>query len=136
MRTIKKCGGLDEYLLGEKPGRIKELGMEGWRLRWELLQTREVRKRYAGEREKLGLPPSVTVVELKDGTVTTKEALDEEWEASKRIEKEVKIEERRRRRKELARERAAAGDASVGDWRDERDDVEAGEFDLMPLNKE
>lgn len=24
-RTIKKCGGLDEYLLGEKAGRIKSL---------------------------------------------------------------------------------------------------------------
>lgn len=33
-RTIKKCGGLDEYLTGDKPARIKELGLLGWKLRW------------------------------------------------------------------------------------------------------
>ena len=34
LRTIDKVGGLDEYLLGNKPARIKELGVEGCRYRW------------------------------------------------------------------------------------------------------
>ena len=36
-RTIAKCGGLDQYLLGPKPARIKELGLLGWKLRWHVL---------------------------------------------------------------------------------------------------
>lgn len=55
LRTIDKCGGLDGYLLGEKPGRIKELGVEGWRLRWLVMRTGTVRRRVQGEREALGL---------------------------------------------------------------------------------
>lgn len=57
LRTIDKVGGLDEYLLGERPGRIKELGMGGWMLRWRIMQTPTVRQRFAEERERLGLPP-------------------------------------------------------------------------------
>ncbi|KAF9634092.1 putative 54s ribosomal protein l24 protein [Lasiodiplodia theobromae] len=56
LRTIDKVGGLDEYLLGEKSARIKELGMGGWLLRWRLMQTDRVKKRYALQREQLGLP--------------------------------------------------------------------------------
>ena len=56
MRTIKKCGGLDEYLLGEKPARVKELGLLGWKLRWLVLKSRSVQERQRREREKLGLP--------------------------------------------------------------------------------
>lgn len=37
LRTIDKAGGIDAYLLGTKSARIKELGMEGWKLRCELL---------------------------------------------------------------------------------------------------
>lgn len=55
LRTIDKCGGLDEYLLGEKPQRIKELGVQGWRLRWLVLRTGKVRRRVRAEREALGL---------------------------------------------------------------------------------
>ena len=55
MRTIDKVGGLDEYLLGEKTGRVKELGMEGWALRWRVMRTEKVRERFARERERLGL---------------------------------------------------------------------------------
>jgi len=56
MRTIAKCGGLDEYLLGEKPARIKELGLLGWKLRWLVLKSRSVQDRHRRERERLGLP--------------------------------------------------------------------------------
>ncbi|KAI9768553.1 MAG: 39S ribosomal protein L24, mitochondrial [Geoglossum simile] len=55
LRTIEKEGGLDEYLLGEKPARIKELGMGGWRLRWRVMQTETVRRRFEEERTRLGL---------------------------------------------------------------------------------
>ncbi|KAK5175690.1 uncharacterized protein LTR77_000829 [Saxophila tyrrhenica] len=56
MRTIDKLGGLDEYLLGEKEARIKELGVSGWWLRWAIMQTRDVRERFLQERQLLGLP--------------------------------------------------------------------------------
>lgn len=56
LRTIDKVGGLDAYLLGDKPARIKELGVEGWRLRWKVLRTPSVRGRIRKERVRLGLP--------------------------------------------------------------------------------
>jgi len=60
MRTIKKCGGLDQYILGDKPARIKELGLFGWRLRWKVMNTPTMREKFAKERENLGLPPSTS----------------------------------------------------------------------------
>lgn len=57
LRTIDKCGGLDEYLLGSKAQRIKDLGPWGWKLRWRIMQSRTVRDRFAAERQRLGLPP-------------------------------------------------------------------------------
>lgn len=58
LRTIDKCGGLDEYLLGEGKGRIKELGMEGWRLRWKIMcQGKGVKDGLRRRRAELGVPP-------------------------------------------------------------------------------
>lgn len=57
MRTIRKCGGLDQYLLGDKPARIKELGLFGWQLRWRVINSSVMREKYRKERENLGLPP-------------------------------------------------------------------------------
>jgi large subunit ribosomal protein L28 len=57
LRTVDKCGGLDEYLLGSKARRIKELGMGGWKLRWRIMQTDKVKERFRKEREAYGLPP-------------------------------------------------------------------------------
>ncbi len=54
LRTIDKVGGLDEYLLGDKPARIKELGPRGWMLRWRLMQEPIVQKRFAEARRGLG----------------------------------------------------------------------------------
>lgn len=56
LRTIDKLGGLDEYLLGEKEARIKQLGQSGWWLRWAILQTPQLKARFAAERAALGLP--------------------------------------------------------------------------------
>ncbi|GAB7322732.1 hypothetical protein MBLNU13_g03624t1 [Cladosporium sp. NU13] len=56
LRTIDKLGGLDEYLLGEKETRIRELGESGWWLRWAIMQTNAIKKRFAAERVALGLP--------------------------------------------------------------------------------
>lgn len=57
LRTVDKCGGLDEYLLGGKSARVRELGPWGWRLRWRIMQTDAVKERFRAEREALGLPP-------------------------------------------------------------------------------
>lgn len=57
LRTIDKLGGLDEYLLGGKTGRVRDLGPWGWMLRWRIMQTPAIRMRFAAERAALGLPP-------------------------------------------------------------------------------
>jgi large subunit ribosomal protein L28 len=57
LRTIDKCGGIDEYLLGEKAARIAELGPWGWKLRWRLMQSPAVQERFRKQREAFGLPP-------------------------------------------------------------------------------
>jgi large subunit ribosomal protein L28 len=57
LHTIDRLGGIDEYLLGSKSKRIKELGPAGWRLRWKIMQTPAVQARFAKERAALGLPP-------------------------------------------------------------------------------
>lgn len=60
LRTIDKVGGLDEYLLGDKPARIKELGLSGWWLRWAIMQTPKVQRRFERERRELGLSSTPT----------------------------------------------------------------------------
>ncbi|KAK3320501.1 ribosomal L28 family-domain-containing protein [Cercophora scortea] len=57
LRTIDKAGGLDNYLLGGKAGRVKELGPWGWMLRWRVMLSPAVQERFAAERAALGLPP-------------------------------------------------------------------------------
>lgn len=56
LRTVDKVGGLDEYLLGSKAARVKELGPWGWRLRWRVMQTPTIKAKFAEERRALGLP--------------------------------------------------------------------------------
>jgi ribosomal protein L28 len=74
IRTIKKCGGLDEYLLGERPARIKELGPLGWKLRWMILQTPAVSKQVVKRLKKLGL----------SATDPNKETFEEVWNDERR----------------------------------------------------
>lgn len=73
LRTIDKVGGLDEYLLGESPARIKELGMEGWKMRWRLLQDRGVKERLRRRRIELGLPPQGPEMFLSDAELLGEE---------------------------------------------------------------
>ncbi|KAA8574587.1 hypothetical protein MFRU_015g00230 [Monilinia fructicola] len=78
LRTIDKVGGLDEYLLGEKTQRLKELGMGGWKLRWRIMQTDAVKERFRAQREKLGLPPKEEVYLDENGFGITKEEIMEQ----------------------------------------------------------
>jgi large subunit ribosomal protein L28 len=78
LRTVDKVGGLDEYLLGEKAGRIKELGMGGWKLRWRIMQTEAVKERFRKQRELMGLPPKEEVLQGSDGMLATVEQVEDE----------------------------------------------------------
>lgn len=80
LRTIDKLGGLDEYLLGEKASRIKDLGESGWWLRWAIMQTQTVKSRFAAERQRLGLPADRSELEAATETLGAEEetALDED----------------------------------------------------------
>ncbi|ODV94174.1 hypothetical protein PACTADRAFT_51056 [Pachysolen tannophilus NRRL Y-2460] len=40
LRTINKEGGLDNYITKEKSARVKELGPTGWKLKFDILSTR------------------------------------------------------------------------------------------------
>ncbi|XMA13111.1 hypothetical protein WAI453_005902 [Rhynchosporium graminicola] len=71
LRTVDKVGGLDEYLLGDRAGRIKELGMGGWKLRWRIMQTDRVKERFRRERELMGLPPKKDEPVNSDGKLAT-----------------------------------------------------------------
>ncbi|KAL0940575.1 mitochondrial 54S ribosomal protein bL28m [Colletotrichum truncatum] len=55
LRTIRKEGGLDNYVTKNKAARVKDLGPGGWKLRWLVLQTPSFRERYLAERERLGV---------------------------------------------------------------------------------
>lgn len=78
MRTIDKCGGLDEYLLGEKAARIKDLGVEGWKLRWRIMQTDKVKERYRLQREAAGLPPKEELLVGAAGKKVSKKQIEED----------------------------------------------------------
>ncbi|KAK6201064.1 uncharacterized protein RJT21DRAFT_120035 [Scheffersomyces amazonensis] len=41
LKTITKEGGLDSYLLKDKPARIKTLGVLGWKLRYDVMKRQE-----------------------------------------------------------------------------------------------
>ncbi|KAG0683162.1 39S ribosomal protein L24, mitochondrial [Pichia californica] len=45
LRTITHEGGLDNYVTKDKEARIKELGLYGWRLRYDILKAREAAAR-------------------------------------------------------------------------------------------
>ena len=94
MRTIRKCGGLDQYLLGHKPARLKELGLLGWNLRWRVMCSPVMKERFREERKKLGLTgPAVTEEIFEDAAGNRElrtqwlEQLDADWEKLRMKEK-------------------------------------------------
>lgn len=115
LRTIDKVGGLDEYLLGDRPGRIKELGMGGWALRWRLLGTEKVRERYRAERLRLGLPEEGNFYQGREGGVVGEEEFEEEVKA---FDEELDEEEKR-----VEQEGEDAAGVVVGDGEGEVGDL-------------
>jgi hypothetical protein len=83
MRTIKKCGGLDQYVCGDKPARIKELGLLGWRLRWLVMTSPKMQAQYSHERRELGL----------EGESPLVEAFEDVWNDPERRQKLVEQQE-------------------------------------------
>lgn len=63
LRTIRREGGLDNYLLDDRPKRIKELGLFGWRLRYQVMQSPRMKEKMEEERKSLGLPKPPTFEE-------------------------------------------------------------------------
>ncbi|QPG73916.1 hypothetical protein FOA43_001231 [Brettanomyces nanus] len=57
LRTITKEGGLDNYVTKDKAARVKELGLFGWRLRYNILKARQVANQ----------PPNYEVVKTAEG---------------------------------------------------------------------
>ncbi|ODM23242.1 hypothetical protein SI65_00831 [Aspergillus cristatus] len=64
LRTIRKSGGLDNYLLDDRPGRVREMGIFGWQLRWQLMQTPKIQEQFREERKRLGLPEPLSFEEF------------------------------------------------------------------------
>jgi len=80
LRTIDKCGGLDEYLLGEKANRVKELGMGGWKLRWRVMQSPKVKERFRLESLRMGLPDVAEILVSSEGQLVTEAQVKEEMQ--------------------------------------------------------
>ena len=114
LRTIDKVGGLDEYLLGEKPSRIKELGMAGWLLRWRIMQTEMVKERFRREREGLGLLRDEKNVGV-DGQRVDKEVLREQIrEFDRRLDEQDRMgTEREKQEAEAISEEGTDGEKMV-----------------------
>ena len=90
LRTIDKVGGLDEYLLGEKAARIKDLGMGGWALRWRIMNTYTVRKRFRRQRAEMGLPEVEEKLVGRHGQVVSEGQLEDEI---REFDRELEVEE-------------------------------------------
>ncbi|KAJ5179788.1 54S ribosomal protein L24 [Penicillium capsulatum] len=79
LRTIQKEGGLDKYLISDRPARIRELGVFGWELRWKVMQSPAMQEKFQKQRQQLGLPDHPSF---------------EEWMKGKEDEVEARIQER------------------------------------------
>lgn len=49
LRTVTKEGGLDKYLLKDKPARVKTIGLKGWRLKYDILTKKQIAAQSEGE---------------------------------------------------------------------------------------
>lgn len=80
LRTITREGGLDNYLLKDKPARVKTMGLKGWNLKYDIMKKREFNK--LPKVEKDGNVQQVYYVH-RDGmqiTVGKNKLLEELWE--------------------------------------------------------
>lgn len=50
LRTVTKEGGLDLYLLKEKPARVKTIGLKGWRLKYDILNQKQIAANSEGQK--------------------------------------------------------------------------------------
>ncbi|KAJ5762432.1 uncharacterized protein N7511_005814 [Penicillium nucicola] len=66
LRSIQKSGGLDRYLLSDRPRRLKELGPFGWNLRYQVMQTPSIQARLKCQRIKLNIPKPPTFEQFLD----------------------------------------------------------------------
>lgn len=107
LKTIRREGGLEAYLLKNKPARVKDLGPGGWNLRWLIMQTRAVQQRFNDERVALGLEPK----EIEDRDDVIRLALDFATPGSLSMESQETI---------MEMQFAAAGGFVLGDeaWAD------------------
>lgn len=48
LRTVTKEGGLDKYLLKDKPARVKTMGLKGWRLKYDIMKKNEIAENSKG----------------------------------------------------------------------------------------
>jgi large subunit ribosomal protein L28 len=79
LRTMRKVGGLDNYLLNDQPARIKELGVYGWQLRWRIFRAPKIQKRFLRQRQRLGLPAPPTFEEwVKEKEAKIKEGIEKD----------------------------------------------------------
>ncbi|CAB4254322.1 similar to Saccharomyces cerevisiae YMR193W MRPL24 Mitochondrial ribosomal protein of the large subunit [Maudiozyma barnettii] len=73
LRTISKEGGIDNYLIKDKPARIKELGPAGWKLRYSILKEKERRsKDYLKDMQTMKGKDGKDVVIYYDGIINGK----------------------------------------------------------------
>jgi ribosomal protein L28 len=100
MRTVDKVGGLDNYLLGSSSARIKELGMKGWKLRWDIMQTDAIQKRFKQEREKMGMNSEAFEEQVKQ-MEQLKTKFETEWIAKPSKEEKAQIFRNKRKRKDV-----------------------------------
>ncbi|KAI4132871.1 MAG: hypothetical protein LQ347_002409 [Umbilicaria vellea] len=111
LRTIDKVGGLDEYLLGEKAARIKDLGMGGWALRWRIMRTDTVQERFRKQRVEMGLPTLQEGMIGRHGQVVSGETLSEEI---KEYDRELEEEDKRAEKEDQEEAEEVEEDENLG----------------------
>ncbi|KAJ5779311.1 Ribosomal protein L28/L24 [Penicillium paradoxum] len=64
LRSIYKAKGLDNYLLSDRPTRLKELGPFGWNLRHQIMKSPKIKEQFAKQRAAMGIPEPPTLREF------------------------------------------------------------------------
>ena len=77
LRSIYKAKGLDNYLLSDRPTRLKELGPFGWNLRHQVMQTPAIKEKFAKQRKAFGVPESPSLSEwLRDHKMEIRDKIE------------------------------------------------------------